>query len=44
VLLTPIWVTSKNMAATVVKDNFVDPAKLCAGDAASACKSAGISQ
>jgi len=44
VLLTPIWVTSKNMAETVVKDKFVDVAKLCAGDMASACKDAGISQ
>ncbi|HVW55826.1 MAG TPA: substrate-binding domain-containing protein [Rhizobiaceae bacterium] len=44
VLLTPIWVTPKNMAETVVKDKFVDVAKLCAGDMASACKDAGISQ
>jgi D-xylose transport system substrate-binding protein len=44
VLLTPIWVTPKNMAETVVKDKFVDVAKLCAGDMASACKDAGIAQ
>jgi D-xylose transport system substrate-binding protein len=43
VLATPIWVTPKNMAATVVKDKFVEPAKLCAGALASACKDAGIS-
>ncbi|MEJ2624369.1 MAG: substrate-binding domain-containing protein [Pseudolabrys sp.] len=43
VLATPIWVTPKNMAATAVRDKFVDPAKLCAGALASACKSAGIS-
>ena len=42
VLLTPIWVTPKNMAATVVKDNFVNVKDLCAGDTASACKAAGI--
>jgi D-xylose transport system substrate-binding protein len=43
VLLTPLWVTAKNMAETVVKDGFVDAAKLCAGAAADACKTAGIS-
>jgi D-xylose transport system substrate-binding protein len=43
ILLTPIWVTPKNMAATVVKDNFVNAKDLCAGDTASACKAAGIS-
>ena len=42
VLATPIWVTPKNMAATVVKDHFVDAAKLCAGDLANACKAEGI--
>jgi len=42
VLLTPIWVTPKNMAATVVKDGFVPAAKLCAGDLADDCKAAGI--
>ncbi|MDA3889086.1 MAG: substrate-binding domain-containing protein [Allgaiera sp.] len=42
VLLTPIWVTPKNMAATVVKDGFVKPKELCAGDMAKACKAAGI--
>ena len=44
VLLTPLWVTPQNIAATAVKDGFVPAAKLCAGDAAQACKAAGISQ
>jgi D-xylose transport system substrate-binding protein len=44
VLLTPIWVTPANIAATVVKDRFVDPAKLCVGAASAQCKAAGISQ
>jgi D-xylose transport system substrate-binding protein len=43
VLLSPLWVTSSNMGATVVQDGFVDASKLCAGEMASACKSAGIS-
>jgi D-xylose transport system substrate-binding protein len=43
VLLTPIWVTPANVKDTVVKDNFVPTAQLCAGSAASACKAAGIS-
>ena len=38
-LLTPIWVTSANLAATVVKDKFVPQAQLCAGDTAAACRS-----
>jgi len=44
VLLTPIWVTADNMAATVVKDGFVQPPKLCAGELAKQCQAAGISQ
>ena len=43
VLLKPEWVTSKNMNATVIKDDFVPSAQLCAGSFASACKKAGIS-
>jgi D-xylose transport system substrate-binding protein len=43
VLLKPLWVTPKNMAATVVKDGFVPAKKLCAGNMAKACKAAGIS-
>ncbi|MGG1947836.1 substrate-binding domain-containing protein [Trinickia sp. NRRL B-1857] len=42
VLLTPVWVTPKNMAATVVKDRFVDAAKLCAGASSAGCRDAGI--
>jgi D-xylose transport system substrate-binding protein len=42
VLLQPEWVTTKNMASTVVKDNFVPAAQLCAGSYAAACKKAGI--
>jgi D-xylose transport system substrate-binding protein len=43
VLLQPTWVTTKNMASTVVKDNFVPASQLCAGSYAAACKKAGIS-
>ena len=43
VLLTPIWVTTANMAKTVVADQFVKSAQLCAGAIASACQKAGIS-
>jgi len=42
VLLAPIWVTPSNMAATVVKDNFVPASQLCAGKYASACSANGI--
>lgn len=42
VLLSPIWVTPKNMGATVVKDGFVKASKLCAGKMAKDCKAAGI--
>ena len=44
VLMTPIWVTPANMNATVVKDGFVDTAKLCSGGLAAQCQAAGISQ
>lgn len=43
VLLTPTWVTTKNMASTIVKDKFVPTAQLCSGAAASACSKYGIS-
>jgi D-xylose transport system substrate-binding protein len=43
VLLKPQWVTTKNMAATVIKDNFVPAKQLCTGTYAAACKKAGIS-
>jgi D-xylose transport system substrate-binding protein len=42
ILMVPIWVTAKTIANTVVKDKFVDVAKLCTGDATAACKAAGI--
>ena len=42
VYTTPIWVTSQNMAATVVKDGAVKVTALCAGATASACTAAGI--
>jgi D-xylose transport system substrate-binding protein len=43
VYLTPQWVTPANMNATIIKDNFVPAAQLCAGKFASDCKAAGIS-
>jgi D-xylose transport system substrate-binding protein len=43
VLLSPEWVTTANMNATVIQDKFVPAAQLCAGSFASACKAAGIS-
>jgi D-xylose transport system substrate-binding protein len=42
VLLQPEWVTTKNMNATVIKDNFVPAKQLCKGATAAACKKAGI--
>jgi D-xylose transport system substrate-binding protein len=47
-LLTPEWVTKKNMKATVIKDNFVPKAQICNGtfdgtvNMSKACKAAGI--
>ncbi len=38
----PLWVTSENMADTVVKDGAVTASDLCAGDVQSACADAGI--
>jgi D-xylose transport system substrate-binding protein len=43
VLLQPEWVTTKNMNATIIHDNFVPAKQLCAGAYAAACKKAGIS-
>lgn len=43
VLLTPKWVTTKNMNDTVIKDKFVPATQLCTGAYAAACKAAGIS-
>jgi D-xylose transport system substrate-binding protein len=43
VLLIPEWVTSKNMASTVVADKVVPTTQLCAGATYTAlCKAAGI--
>jgi len=42
VLETPKWVTPSNMNSTVVKDNFVPAAQLCAGSYAAECTAAGI--
>ncbi len=42
VLLKPEWVTPSNMAATVIADNFVPAAQLCAGAYATDCSAAGI--
>ncbi|HXA30208.1 MAG TPA: substrate-binding domain-containing protein [Candidatus Angelobacter sp.] len=41
-LLTPVWVTSSNMNATVIKDKFVDTTALCSAAGAAACSAAGI--
>ena len=43
VLLTPKWVTTANMASTVVADKFVTVGQLCVGQYAQLCKTAGIS-
>lgn len=43
VLLTPVWVTSANMASTVIKDAAVKTSELCIAAVASACTAAGIS-
>jgi D-xylose transport system substrate-binding protein len=44
VLLTPEWVTIKNMKSTVIADHFVPASQLCAAPYASApaCRAAGI--
>jgi D-xylose transport system substrate-binding protein len=43
VLLSPKWVTTDNMASTVIADQFVKTSQLCVGQFAAACKAAGIS-
>ena len=43
ILAKPVWVTTAKMKQTVIKDNFVPAAQLCAGQYASACAAAGIS-
>jgi D-xylose transport system substrate-binding protein len=42
-LLTPVWVTSTNIASTVIKDNVIDKTALCSAAGATACTAAGIS-
>jgi len=44
VLVTPKWVTTKNMKSTVMKDDFVPASQLCSGSYAVDCKAAGISR
>jgi D-xylose transport system substrate-binding protein len=41
-LLTPKWVTTENMAATVIKDGWTTAEKLCVQAVAAACTAAGI--
>jgi len=43
VLETPLWVTTKNMNATIIKQNWVPTSQLCTGSYAADCKAAGIS-
>jgi len=43
VYLAPKWVTTQNMASTVVADKFVTVGQLCVGQYAQLCKTAGIS-
>jgi len=43
VYLTPKWVTTDNMNATVIADQFVKASQLCVGQYATPCKAAGIS-
>jgi D-xylose transport system substrate-binding protein len=43
VLLTPVWVTTSNLASTVIKDAAVKVSDLCIAAVASACTAAGIS-
>jgi D-xylose transport system substrate-binding protein len=41
-VLTPLWVTTDNMASTVVKDAAVSKTNLCVAALAAACSAAGI--
>jgi D-xylose transport system substrate-binding protein len=43
ILLTPKWVTTDNMASTVIADQFVKASQLCVGQYAAPCQTAGIS-
>jgi D-xylose transport system substrate-binding protein len=42
VLLPPVWVTTANMKATIIKDNFVTAKQLCAGAYKADCTKYGI--
>jgi D-xylose transport system substrate-binding protein len=42
VLLEPVAVTKDNIADTIVKDGFLDPADICSGKYAKMCADAGI--
>jgi D-xylose transport system substrate-binding protein len=41
-VLTPEWVTTKNMNSTVIADKFVPTSQLCTGSFAADCTAAGI--
>jgi len=40
--MTPTWVTTKNMASTVIKDQWVNAGDICVAETQSACTSAAI--
>ena len=42
VYTTPVWVTTDNMADTIIKDGVVKASDICTGDLADACTAAGI--
>ena len=42
-LLTPVWVNTSNMEATVIKDKFVDVGTICAAVTAAVCSQYNIS-
>ena len=42
VYTVPVWVTTDNMADTVIKDGIVKASDICAGNLADACAAAGI--
>jgi D-xylose transport system substrate-binding protein len=43
VYTTPVWVTTDNMADTIIKDGVVKASDICTGGLASKCQEAGIS-
>jgi D-xylose transport system substrate-binding protein len=42
VLLSPLWVTTRNLRTTVVADGAVAPSSLCEGAYAADCRTAGV--